>query len=394
MSAADKASVLTDVKVNLYRQGDDIDSKPLSPFYKDVQTVDPLKVGRYLGELGVNFRAFAAAIDPEHPDVGNMFDGKIDTLGQLYQMGEFAETIKAQPLFATVFRSVTQQIKEEVKELHQRNPAAATTLVRVLKSEEMREKARLAKTIQNMDMSMFYRKGQAGWNELPDNFRPFVRHSTVSQEEIERVRTKRTNFTKLGLTSIAIESGRSIEAYEKLLADSFLGFRRLPMTAAAVTLAKAHNYIYDADHGFIRLDKKTINLWDYEIKKKNLRGEEDVYSKYRPGILPYNPRIYPFSTLSHLASDECKKMIAHLDKAPEAKGKPLFDHYIVLVPSFELQIRNNAFMNANGTTHTFKSAEETQKGFDEELVRNGNISPIILGERAGKCYFLTYFEAR
>ena len=58
----------------------------------------------------------------------------------------------------------------------------------------------------------------------------------------------------------------------------------------------------------------------------------------------------------------------HLEAFPELGGKPVFDHFLVVVPGLDGDMAH-----------------------EKELISEGRIIPVLLGERDGKCYFISYW---
>ena len=74
-------------------------------------------------------------------------------------------------------------------------------------------------------------------------------------------------------------------------------------------------------------------------------------------------------------------VIDHLESFPDAAGKPIFDHYLILTPSF-------ARVNIDKRGNT--SVKATPNYWD--LIKNNECVPILLGECNGKCYFICYYS--
>ena len=89
-------------------------------------------------------------------------------------------------------------------------------------------------------------------------------------------------------------------------------------------------------------------------------------------------------------------MIALLESFPDAGGKPIFDHFGVIVPSVALPITAEnvyTFLDEKGLVQVFKFQEEAVKILDSTLMKGGYINSIIVGEKDNKCYFLSYFTS-
>ena len=90
-----------------------------------------------------------------------------------------------------------------------------------------------------------------------------------------------------------------------------------------------------------------------------------------------------------------KELVEFLESFPEASGHPLFDHYRVLVPGLDYPNINQAkpaYRKASGEAVEFMNAEAAQYDFDRYLVENGHVPAILLGERDGDHYFISYWK--
>lgn len=83
-----------------------------------------------------------------------------------------------------------------------------------------------------------------------------------------------------------------------------------------------------------------------------------ISSTYVPVACPAHDLVLP---------DRIKNIINLLEKFPEAGGNPIFDYYIVVFPS------------ANSPANL------------SEFIVNKTIFPVLLGEKDGKCYFISTF---
>jgi hypothetical protein len=159
-----------------------------------------------------------------------------------------------------------------------------------------------------------------------------------------------------------------IEAF-KSKQESYYGFNRITMTNAAVILAKQHKYhfVRSANGGvlisipsdyFTSLSNK-IYVFDA------LSLEVREYELPKSGFLNYVPRVYPLHNL--VVPDSMWKIIDCLERFPDADFRPIFDTYWVMFPGTE------------------------EEKYDMYLLKQGIVCPILLGERDGKCFFISYW---
>ena len=74
------------------------------------------------------------------------------------------------------------------------------------------------------------------------------------------------------------------------------------------------------------------------------------------------------------------EVICHLENFPEAANKSVFDHYIVLIPSFAVvEVGRRGELKPKTAPNYW------------ELIKNGENTPLLIGEVNGKCYFICYY---
>lgn len=146
--------------------------------------------------------------------------------------------------------------------------------------------------------------------------------------------------------------------------DMHYGFHRITMTNAAVILAKMHQFDFCG-----LLEKgQLFDTDNYRIfVPKDVHGGESEFYQY-------SPRAYPLNELKELAPTRVLEIIERLEMFDEANGKAIFDHYVVIVPGYRIE----------------KNTRSVQE-MDTTLIQRQAVTPIVLGERDGKCYFICYW---
>jgi hypothetical protein len=124
--------------------------------------------------------------------------------------------------------------------------------------------------------------------------------------------------------------------------DAYQGFHRISLKNAAIILSKINGF-----------KLKNNEYADKFIRKYVICINKNIY----------NPKIYPIRYFSDSITDHIKNLICDLEKIP------LFDYYMVMVPS----------------------TDNSDENKDIIAVKNKNIIPILLGEKDGKCYFISYW---
>jgi hypothetical protein len=163
------------------------------------------------------------------------------------------------------------------------------------------------------------------------------------------------------------------------------------MTSGSYILAKLHGFDWrnvpdDFGAPGISVNRKAVAKWNFDAAHTHGYGQGDLART----VYNYAPRAYCYGELESVATDNIKKIVAHLDSFPENAGKPIFDHFMVLVPG--INFPKATLMKANGDKQKFESIEACNKGIDLEFIAQKVTVPVLLGEREGKCYFICLWE--
>jgi hypothetical protein len=120
-----------------------------------------------------------------------------------------------------------------------------------------------------------------------------------------------------------------------------------------------------------------------------------IFTQKQQQPFNYEPRVYPLHELSDIITEDIQKTISLLEAFPDAGGKPIFDHFGVIVPGVAFPVEGDgpfSFFDERGMLHTYTFRHEALKVLDTILIKNGYFYPIIVGERDGKCYFICYWK--
>jgi hypothetical protein len=150
-------------------------------------------------------------------------------------------------------------------------------------------------------------------------------------------------YRNIGCRELSNNIEKSLDSVKKMISDSYFGYRRILIRNAAIILSKINQF---------KLNKKNI---------ENSFCKKEYFISLSGDI--YNPKIYPIHYLEEIKTDYINLLMLDLEKVP------LFDHYMVLVPSI-------------------KGRSVKMDMFD---IKEKNIIPIVLGEKDGKCYFISYW---
>ena len=377
-----------------------------------------------LGKAGNNLRKFLAKVDLGHPEMSKVFGGAFataipETIVEFIKLFQFAEKKGYKNSSPMIAKAARRFITSSFKEVG--DPSENQQSPRLIRDSDVRSSIRGTKNIRAIELNL---KNQ--WYSLPSSFRLYTCNNNCKKEEIKKAKRKANRYKKLGCFDLEGEITSSIEKFISKDLETYFGFHRITMTNVAIILAKIHEYALVHTGGKIFLGQRSDKL--QEIAVPTFEGYEFVPSyvekkmrtlKYgveadpppsmsllglRPARIPrryyrYCPHAYPAHLLMDLASDSSKKILEHVDNFPHLGNKPLFDHYIVVVPGVRIPIDSKngdgvdlfSFVSKNGEAKSFSDSFDLQKELDIELIRYKYISPVLLGEREGKCYFLCYF---
>lgn len=213
--------------------------------------------------------------------------------------------------------------------------------IRLIKNNKKREQARSAKKICDISLLKFYEKAKIIWENLPEDFQIYTRNNTDYINLLSDAETKANRYKELGCFELYENIRKSIEETKATMEDMYEGYHRISLRNASIILSKINRF---------ELIKEDCNI----IKNTYL-----ICS----GKCVYNPRIYPIRYLREILTQKISLLLKDMEKTP------LFDYYMVLVPST-------------------KNADYEKDIFD---IKNKNSIPIIIGEKDGKCYFISYW---
>ena len=335
-----------------------------------------------------------------HPDVLSLFDGCLGNnsdfaldLLELLALGEYAQANKLTRVLPVLGKKAVSQERDRRQCLQaMASPKENRVHVRMLKTASERDTVRGYKHPQKIELGLVTRKGDELWQALQGFFRIFVRGKPVYREQIEYAERKANRFKNLGCSGLAEEIEKSIDGFKVQVSECWHGFNRITLVFAAVILAKIHGYMMStvSSHWETGDQKSCI-----KVPKKNFY-DFCTGTELNTDFFHYQPRAYPAHWFDNIASAETKNLIAHLDHFPETSGKPIFDHFIVIVPGVKYPVIEHddfyEFRLPNGEIDTFATADFAAEALDMLLVKEGFLHPVLLGERDGKCYFIDYWK--
>jgi hypothetical protein len=323
-----------------------------------------------MGDFGRSFRNFARDIDLRHPDLKSIF------LGELVNGGEFSRIATDHLKLCTYGKtwglsdSVLKSLKRSVtsnstyKELNGNidSPSLNLRYLRFVKTKTFLKSYREEKRAQGMQL--------IPPRDVPSDFDDYFYGVLKYENDIKEAKKRIARLADSGLVSMAEEIEIGLNTIiEKSKLSQYMGFNQINLVEAAVILGNMIGCVCS-------LDK-------YIIPEGTFEGQAECR---------YLPRVYPYHDLEDIASDEMKSLMDYLDEYPPLGRRTLFDHFRVLVPGGEWQesIGSLAHSSKSGSGLSFPDVLIGQKRIDETLIQKG-MTAILLGERDGEHYFVSYW---
>lgn len=347
-----------------------------------------------LGKVGKQLIELVNRLDLHHPDaitfINSVFNDDERFRQQTLETIELADRCKDLSSIAINFPRLLGQNK------FVKSNFDTSRYIRLLKSYQERDMVRSEQELQTIDLRAFYKRGNEIWQNQPTDFSIFNRHNIPYIEYLDIAERRASRYAELGCETITDKLTEEIKQLKLSLRDRYYGFNRLTMTVAAAILAKMHGYklktVWDIhDNKVLSIIIPTAMLYNFEPTEAVL----PFIQGFSNGEYHYEPRLYPIHQLIHTASESMINLVAHLDNFPDMNGKTLFDNFLILVPSVKLpQNYNGTYFvrDKNGNTLGFNDKNDAVKFLDMTLIESHSVQPVLLGERNGKLYFISYWR--
>jgi hypothetical protein len=361
-------------------------------WYADFVALPEDVVETVFGTAGVNLQYFLGQMDLKHPDLRDNVEERIfnshssTTFGSMVGLVKLAIDSNKKELLPAL-----SQVDFIPRDLYEQ--ADTERHIRCLKDAVTRQEYRKNKKSQAVDTATFSRRGEEIWNMQPASFVSLMRYEKAYDEEVKAAKHRAKRFRDLGCVAMAGEVMKSVELFESQLSDSYLGFNRLTFNSALVILAKWHKYDFTAPY--------ILSAWPTERNYRILVparyfADYDFFEKSEEQAMcwNYSPRIYPLADLEPLTPD-MKEIIGLCEEHPQYGNRPLFDHYVVMLPGVDypsFREKSYTFRSDTGSLTSFDDYNKARHSLDRTLLHAGAFSGVVMGERDGKCYFISVWS--
>lgn len=372
-----------------------------------------------LGESGKRLLRFANRINYDHPDLDSWLEEVHESSPSLFYNASDILT-KAQ-----YSKDTNQDVACLEEQFLADNPAFKHVIqrlerpkARLLRSTRERvENRSVKKPPKNISMKQIYSQGENGFYSQPEHFKRFARCSKYYIQELQGFEERQATFNEHGMPELAHAFAKRMRALEEGMKDT-VGFYHLKPDEAAIILARLHNLRWNDSQSTIVVSGKFFDdytFWTEEkplspeqmaeelremknaesMKKSMLISTRFASSPFSLLSFAYQPRIYPLPGFVADLPPIATRILESVEHCSDLGGAPFFDYYWVLVPSISL---NHPLLNKpkgcwtikdGNQNYVFQDQMEAASKLDTQLVREGFIIPIIIGERDGRCYFLS-----
>ena len=335
----DKNKVINIVYKNINKR-----SKFSKCVFKDLKSYKTLflnnpkkKIVNIFGKKGSCLYDFLSICNVEHPDIFDVLNGifnpsNFKSLLDFIDLSDYAS--KETP---GIQNNVNKSARQYFNSYLKKSSINPSLYIRLLKDKSEVQKLRNKKESSRVCIDL------DRWMSTADDFSKYCYGVDSFDDEVKLATEKSNALKAYGLNEFSKMIMDSVATKE----ESYYGFNRLNMGDASIILAKQHGY----------------NFSDYDSLK--------VFS---------SPVFNIPSALK--ASSKVGKILNKIEKFDKVGNRALFDHLFVLYTfgDFEKQLCVDKFKTL------------CEKEACSYLIRNEIISPVILGERSGKCYFVSYWS--
>jgi hypothetical protein len=336
------------------------ESYSLVKLFKSFSSEETENIVSFFGDLGKRLKSFSTAVSE------NSIPCKNDLLVEAIQTYCYCNKAKMNNFLDIFKEEIIKNLNKDTEIKRIDNPFINNQFIRFIENKNQREELRKNKIMHEIGLSTFAKKGN--WESYPVDFRFYERFNSDYFGEIERIKLLSEKYKNIGCNKLYEEISSTIESLEDLYNDNYLGFHRITLSMASIILARMHGYnVLKTDEEYhIVVDKKCLMIY-----------QDD----YRPSYY-YKPKAYPLYELKTIVSERTNNLINYLENNSNLFGQAAFDHLIVLMPSVHF-----------GKKDSERQEDElmSDKFLDIMLVGNKSFVPILLGEKDGKTYFISYF---
>lgn len=402
MKASDVADQQSAILKSIYDSVEVDCKEPDESILHDIKTISVEEAELLFGSaFGYELLKFALDVDTSHPEISKMFDGQLvgDKLSSFSREAidviKIYKYIKSEKLSRWLIGSATAMIKDHYHYKCISENAMSYLHARLIKNPAERRLIREKKGFQTIGVTGYGYAKKNFWESCPDDLIEYSRGKDVFFKHLEKAVERKNQLLDHGLEHMAEEIEKSIVALKNMsLESTYYGFNKVSLVETAVALANMCGYSF--------IETENLSCSPKIFKTLGSFGGYDFYDKSLPehsGILfdtiDFQPRVYTHIELEDCVSKEITDVISFLESFPQAGGKPLFDHYRIVVPGVDYPHKSQAapfrFIDPDGSRVKYGNVNVAKKMLDITLLNNKCIIGALLGERDGEHFFICYW---
>jgi hypothetical protein len=297
--------------------------------------------------------------------------------------------------------------------------------------EDMRRRGRLSKNAGSVYFSEF-EADMKGWADCPHSIRYYVRLNEEPAVDLEHYRGMIVRFLELGMDSQANACVNHMQAVTKKR-DKYCGFQKVDVDSLVGTLGKVHGFVSNGTSVSLSVDTnpemmkfllshicfspstlKEMMEWVDETWvvsdpstllealdcTDNYDDWEDlvrVFSKKRSFSF-YRARVYTTSNpiVSKLLPIDVFGIIDQLERFHDFGYLPLFDHFLLMVPSIAItdifyNEKNKGYFIYDGKmVRDFERKEDASVFLDFMMMKHRVVYPLLVGQKDDQQYPIGY----
>ncbi|RDJ35258.1 MAG: hypothetical protein DWQ19_10615 [Crenarchaeota archaeon] len=351
-------------------------------FLKHILSCDKEICSFAFGSIGERLHNLAQNLDLDHPEVQTgeflssfTHENGCEKIIQFIKLCDLAIqnnlTVLDKSFTKSVTKSIFPNVKFSMNLLRNRQQfvrlfADASTRARLRKLKEVREVTTMAHRV------------VSAWESV-GGLKSYERFGNFYEDQIKESQKRADLFKEYGMSGLRIETQKIIKEIGSAKEYKYYGFQRVSMTVAALALARMHDSTLRND--FIQIP---ASLFDFDFEHGSLEPANHHRNWYE-----YHPMIFPVHKMEN--NDKMEEIVSYLESFPEANGKPIFDHYVALVPGVYLPA-GVAYYDTSRNYREFDSEISAHIAFNLLLIKKKCIVPALLGEKDGKFYFICFWE--
>jgi hypothetical protein len=366
-----------------------------------------------MGDLmATRLKHFCENVDLDHPTIqelmarGFQTDSEFNsTLREIMTLLSMENTGSMSSVLGLLKESFTK-----AKSMKEVRVAIYKPPTRALKGRKEREDARSKKSVKDIGLKEWLEKAK-NWHDHPGSFVCFTRLNDSYQDQMTLNEKRAEKLDELGMTALGGSFRKRNAIITNFLGEQYCGFTKLRMIDAAIILAKVHNAYFKEDYRSIIYSRRAFSKFKFWLEPgtvylaKQAGPGSDPSKDHKitvgacmiPDIFAFKPRAYPLHEFAVEWPQHVKDVIEVVEAHPDMLGKAIFDQFWVIVPGIALSPEMHHYaqkwwvVRTGDTAELYLAQEHAERALDFHLTRAGCLYPVLVGEKDGKCHFLTYW---